>query len=85
MICFVEEMSDSLSDGAMNTKPSSLDYDCLLKFLALGMYTTYSKYSMYSTYSMYFIAMRGLVFTQLSLICRRLWCREDQLPLQIHR
>lgn len=35
-----EEMSDSLGDGAMNTKPSTLDYDCLLKFLALGKSTS---------------------------------------------
>ena len=31
-----EEMSDSISDDAISSRSTTLDYDCLIKFLSLG-------------------------------------------------
>ena len=35
-LCITEEMSDSISDDAISSRSTTLDYDCLIKFLSLG-------------------------------------------------
>ena len=43
-------MSDSISDDAISSRSTTLDYDCLIKFLSLGksnIITTYQKHNIY--------------------------------------
>ena len=49
-LCITEEMSDSISDDAISSRSTTLDYDCLIKFLSLGecnIITRYQKHNIY--------------------------------------